>query len=86
MKHIKKFTEAVKTKCQTPDAQFKIDIKDDGILVTLCSPYWVTNNDPHQIEFRTWLSDKKYYMSMLPDNSFIEHHKSVPTALLVINK
>jgi len=61
-------------------------LEDKGILVTLTSPYWVTNNEEHQLKFREWLSQKEYSMTLLPDNSFIENHKSVPTALLIINK
>ncbi len=55
-------------------------------MVTLTSPYWLTNNEPIQVEFRKWLEGKDYYMQMLPDNSFIEKGKSVPTAILKIYK
>lgn len=53
-----------------------------GILVTLTSPNWVNNNDPHQVGFRGWLENKNYYAKMLPDNSFMEKGKSVPTMIL----
>jgi len=58
----------------------------DGILVSLTSPYWLTNNESHQIEFRKWLEDKNYYLKMLPDNSFMEKGKTEPTALIKIYK
>jgi hypothetical protein len=35
---VRKFTEAVKTKCQTPDAQFKIKITDDKVSVEVELP------------------------------------------------
>jgi hypothetical protein len=55
-----------------------------GILVSLTTPYWVINNEPHQIMFREWLKDKEYYFKMLPDNSFIEKEKTVPTGIIKI--
>ena len=55
-----------------------------GILVTLTSPNWVNNNDPHQVAFREWLAGKEYYARMLTDNSFMEKGKSVPTMILKI--
>jgi len=61
-------------------------LKNKGIMVTLCSPKWIIDNEQHQINFRHWLVDKEYYMQMLPDNSFIERDRSVPTALLKIFK
>jgi SAM-dependent methyltransferase len=57
-----------------------------GQLVTLTSPYWITNNESHQVEFRKWLEDKNYSLEILPDNSFMEKDKSVPTAILTIKK
>lgn len=57
-----------------------------GILVTLTTPYWVTNNEPHQIIFREFLKLKHYSLKMVPDNTFIEKGKTVPTAILTIKK
>ncbi len=57
-----------------------------GVIVTLTSPYWLTNNEPLQVEFREFLSDKNYKLTMLPDNTFIEKGKTVPTAILTIIK
>lgn len=57
-----------------------------GVIVSLTSPYWLTNNEAHQVEFRKWLTDKEYYLTMLPDNSFIEKERTVPTAILQIVK
>ena len=61
-------------------------LDEKGTLITLTSPLWITNNDTHQIEFRNWLSDKDYSMQMLPDNSFMEKGKSVPTMILKLKK
>lgn len=59
-----------------------------GIMVSLTSPYWLINNEPHQTAFREWLTlnDKEYFLRMLPDNSFIEKGRGVPTAILQIFK
>lgn len=62
------------------------NLKPGGQMVTLTSPYWLTNNEAHQVEFRSWLVGKAYHLIMLPDNSFMEKNKSVPTAILKINR
>ena len=61
-------------------------LKRKGIMVSLTSPYWLTNNEAHQVEFREWLKDKEYYLQMLPDNSFMERGATVPTGVLKILK
>ena len=38
MKHIKRFTEAVRTECQTPDANYNIEISDDKVSVEVELP------------------------------------------------
>jgi hypothetical protein len=38
MNHIRKFNEAVKTECQTPDAQFNIEINDNKVSVQVDLP------------------------------------------------
>lgn len=38
MKHIKRFKEAVRTECQTPDAQFNIEINDSKVSVEVELP------------------------------------------------
>lgn len=53
-------------------------------VVSLTSPFWLTNNEKHQVLFRQWLENKKYLMEMLPDNTFIEKGKTVPTAIIKI--
>jgi len=53
-------------------------------IVSLTSPYWLTNNDPHQIAFREFLKNKEHTLEMLPDNTFVEKDKTVPTALIKI--
>lgn len=57
-----------------------------GILVTLTSPYWITNNEEIHIDFRKWLIGKEYKFTMLPDNSFMEKGKTVHTGMLVFTK
>lgn len=61
-------------------------LNSTGVLISLTSPLWILNNEKHQIDFRNWLSDKKYTLSMLPDNSFIEKGRTVPTMILKITK
>jgi hypothetical protein len=61
-------------------------LKHKGMMASLTSPYWMTNNEPHQIEFRKWLESKDYQLEMLPDNTFIERDKTVPTAIITIYK
>ena len=57
-----------------------------GKIVSLTSPLWMVNNEPHQVEFRKWLQGKIYSIKMLPDNTFMEKGKSVHTARIVISK
>ena len=38
MKHIRKFNEAVKTECQTPEANYNIEISDDKVSVEVDLP------------------------------------------------
>lgn len=59
---------------------------DDGILVSLTTPYWMTNNEEHQIKFRKWLEDKKYSITLVKDDTFLEKGKTVPTAIIKIYK
>lgn len=61
-------------------------LNDGGVIVTLTTPFWTVNNEIHQVEFRKFLEDKDYKIQMLPDNTFIEKSKTVPTAILVIVK
>ena len=39
-------------------------------LISLTSPYWFTNNEPLQVEFRKFLLDKPHKVNMLVDNCF----------------
>lgn len=62
-------------------------LKKGGKIVTLTHPRWLMENYLSEaIEFRKFLSDKKYKLKLLPDNSFIEKGKNVPTCILVIDK
>lgn len=45
MIHIKKFTEAVKTECQTPEANYNIVINDDKISVEVELPMELELNE-----------------------------------------
>jgi len=61
-------------------------LKYKGMMASLTSPYWITNNEPLQIEFRKWLVGKDYQFELLPDNTFIEKDKNQPTGILTIYK
>ncbi len=61
-------------------------LSNNGIIVSLTTPYWMTNNEPHQVEFRNWLKDKTHSIEMLPDMTFVEKGKTVPTAIITIYK
>jgi len=61
-------------------------VKTGGQVVSLTSPLWTTKNSTRQVAFREWLVDKKYYLKMLPDNSFVEDYKTQPSMIIVINK
>lgn len=45
MKHIKKFTEAVRTECQTPEAKYNIEISDDKVSVQVELPMQLDLNE-----------------------------------------
>jgi phospholipid N-methyltransferase len=62
------------------------DIKVGGVIITLCNTQWINDNNEKSIMFREFLSKIKYSMTMLPDNSFIEKDKTVPTLLIKIKK
>lgn len=61
-------------------------VKPGGKVVSIMSPEWLTGEKQMQIEFREWIKNKKYQMIMLPDNSFIENSKTVPTIIIEIIK
>lgn len=61
-------------------------LKEGGELISLTSPYWFTNNEPLQVEFRKFLLDKPHKVNMLVDNCFSERGKTVPTAIINISK
>lgn len=62
------------------------NLSSRGILVSLTTPYWMTNNEEHQVRFRSWLASKSYSITMLPDMTFAEKGKTVPTAIIKIYK
>jgi SAM-dependent methyltransferase len=61
-------------------------LKVGGEILSLTSPYWLTNNEPLQIKFREWLNEKPHKIMMLPDMTFSERNKTVPTAIINIYK
>jgi len=58
----------------------------DGTLITLTTPYWTINNEVHQVQFREFLKGKNHSLEMLPDNTFMEKGKTIPTAILTMYK
>ena len=61
-------------------------LREGGCMVTLTSPYWMTNNEQHQVLFRQWLDDKNHSLYKVPENTFIERKGNVPTMILKILK
>lgn len=61
-------------------------LKPGGFLVSLTTPFWLTNNEPHQVAFREFLKDKEHTVEMLPDMTFVEKGKTVPTSIIKIRK
>ncbi len=61
-------------------------LEKQGVIVSLTTPYWVINNEEHQVKFREFLKDKKAKFEMLPDNTFTEKGKTVPTMILTLIK
>lgn len=61
-------------------------LSENGFIISLTSPYWLTNNEPLQVEFRSFISGKKHRLELLPDDTFVEKGKTVPTAILFIEK
>jgi hypothetical protein len=57
-----------------------------GSIVSLTHPAWTFQNSERQVKFRKWLEDKKYYLKMLPDNSFMEEYKTQPSMIIKIDK
>jgi 16S rRNA G966 N2-methylase RsmD len=62
------------------------DVKLGGTIITLCNTQWIIDNNEKSFKFREFLSKVEYSMIMLPDNSFIEKDKTVPTILIKIKK
>lgn len=62
------------------------DLDKYGTIVTLCNTSWIIDNTPIAIKFREFLQSIHYSIFMLPDNSFIEKGKTVPTMLIKIVK
>ncbi len=60
--------------------------KNGGRVVSIMSPHWMIGETKRQIEFRNWIKDKKYHIEMLPDYSYIENGKTVPTIIIRIEK
>jgi hypothetical protein len=61
-------------------------VKPGGRVVSIMSPRWMTESSELQARFREWLQDKKYTITMLPDNSYVEDGITVPTILINLEK
>lgn len=61
-------------------------VKNGGTVVSIMSPYWMTGDSELQISFRQWLNGKKHQIDILPDNTFMEDGKTVPTIIIKIEK
>lgn len=61
-------------------------LKNGGSVVSIMSPYWLTGDSELQISFRNWLKNKKHCIDILPDNTFMENGKTVPTIIIKIDK
>lgn len=61
-------------------------VKPGGKVISIMSPYWMTGDSELQTNFREWLQDKSYNITMLPDNSYVEDGITVPTILITIEK
>lgn len=61
------------------------DIRLGGSIITLCNTSWLYDNTEKAQEFRKFLTTVNYTMKLLPDNSFMEKGKTVPTLLIKIN-
>lgn len=72
--------------CKHIMRMYDICLKPGGRMSSLSSPYWMTGESDLQKEFRSWLVGKDYYITMLPDNSFLEDGRTVPTAIITITK
>lgn len=59
-------------------------LSEEGILVSLCSPRFLTENTPKAIEFRNLIYSKRKRIIMIAENSFIEKKKNVPSIILVL--
>jgi len=61
-------------------------LKSGGTVVTLTSPNWVNNNEPHQIQFRNWLDTVPHSLYKVKENSFVEKKGNIPTMILKLTK
>jgi 16S rRNA G966 N2-methylase RsmD len=61
-------------------------LNENGFIVSLTSPFWLTNNEQHQVQFRAWLQTVNHKIEILPDMTFVEKGKTVPTAIITIYK
>jgi len=57
-----------------------------GTAITLCNTKWIYDNTAKAIEFREFLQTIQHSITMLPDNSYIEKGKTVPTIIIKIIK
>lgn len=62
------------------------EVVEGGTILTLCNTQLINDNTEKSIQFRKFLNSVNYSITMLPDNSFIERYKTVPTILIKIKK
>ena len=55
-----------------------------GKIVSIMSPQWMIGSSDRQVGFRKWISNKRYEIGMLEDNSFMEDGNTVPTLIVKI--
>lgn len=61
-------------------------LNNGGTLVSLTSPHWITNNEPHQVAFRKWLDTVDHTLYKVKEDTFIERKGNIPTMILKIKK
>lgn len=57
-----------------------------GCMVTLTSPYWLTNNEPNHQVFRNWLDGVDHSLYKVKEGTFSEKKGNIPTMILKVNK
>jgi hypothetical protein len=72
--------------CEHIMKAYNFHLQDNGILVSLTLPHWITGINKNQINFRSWLSTTDHKLIVLNENVYREGIFSVPYILLKIKK